>query len=183
MNRLSLAAGLAFAGIASSAQASVLTIGGGYAKSCYEAADDQMIARKGLDACNRALSEEALAPRDRVATHVNRGIVFLRRGSLAEADADFDAALTLDPRQAEAWLNKAILDVRYRNSADALPLVQKALENGTRQPALAYFVRGVANEDSGNIAAAYQDLQRARKLDPKWAEPEIELRRYQVRQP
>ena len=64
-----------------------------------------------------------------------------------------------------------------------LPMVEKALENGTRMPALAYFVRGVANEDSGNIAAAYHDLQRARQLDPNWSEPEIELRRYQVRRP
>ena len=38
---------------------------------------------------------------------------------------------------------------------------QKALELKTRRPALAYFVRAMAYEDSGNLRAAYNDLQRA----------------------
>jgi tetratricopeptide (TPR) repeat protein len=113
---------------------------------------------------------------------VNRGILMLRRANLERADADFDAALKLNPQEAEAYLNKAILNARFRKSADALPYVTKALENGTRQPAIAYFVRAMANEDSGKIGAAYQDFQRARTLAPKWAEPAMELQRFQVRQ-
>ena len=62
-----------------------------------------------MDHCNRALTEEALTPEDRVATYVNRGILHLSAGDVAEADADFDRALALDPDQPDAWLNKAIL--------------------------------------------------------------------------
>lgn len=164
-----------------SAAASVITVGGGYAGACYEAADAQDATAESLVACDRALSEEALTAGDRVATHVNRGILRLRRGSLAEADGDFDKALAMDPTQAEAWLNKAILTARYRDSRNALPFVAKALENGTRRPEVAYFVRAMANEDSGNIAAAYRDLQKARSLAPKWREPAAELARFQVR--
>lgn len=181
MNRLSLVAGLIFAGVSLPAAASVMTLGGGYAQSCYEAADARSGTAVALDACNRALAEEALTQQDRVASYVNRGIVQLRRGSLDAADADFDAALALNPNEAEAWLNKAILKTRYNRSNEALPLVAKAFENHTRRPALAYFVRGVANEDSGNISAAYHDLKMAQTLDPKWSEPTIELQRYQVR--
>jgi tetratricopeptide (TPR) repeat protein len=183
MKRLSLVLGLATAGVAAGASASVLTVGGGYARSCFEAADSKGVPRNSIENCNRALTEEALSDGDRVASHVNRGILLLRQSRLAEADSDFDAALAMDAGQAEAWLNKAILKVRYERSSDALPLVAKALENHTRRPALAYFVRGVANEDTGNISAAYHDLQLARSLDPKWDEPAIELRRYQVRRP
>jgi tetratricopeptide (TPR) repeat protein len=174
---------LALASVPFAANASVLTVGGAYAYSCYEAADGNGATIASLEACNHALGEEALTAQDRAATHVNRGILLLRRANLDRANADFDAALKLNPNEAEAWLNKAILNARYGKSRDALPYVAKALENGTRKPAIAYFVRAMANEDSGKIAAAYQDLQRAKALDPEWAEPSIELQRFQVRRP
>lgn len=174
---------VALASVPFAAHASVLTVGGAYAYSCYQAADGDGATTASLDACSRALTEEALTPQDRAATHVNRGILLLRRANLNQADADFDAALRLNPQEPEAWLNKAILNARYRKSADAMPYVAKALENGTHRPAIAYFVRAMANEDSGKIGAAYQDFQRARTLDPKWAEPALELQRFQVRRP
>ena len=168
--------------LAGPAGAAVMTVGGGYARSCYEAADSQDARYQAFQLCSRALTEEALSRDDRVATLVNRGILHLRRSELREANADFDAALALDQTEAEAWLNKAIVHARFGNSVDALPLVQKALELKTHRPALAYFVRAMAYEDSGNIPAAYRDLQRARSLEPRWAEPAIELKRFKVRQ-
>ena len=168
--------------VATSSQASVVTIGGGFAASCYQSAKVQDARARALDECNLALSQEALTHDDRVATFVNRGILHLRRKNLTAATADFDSALRLNPRQPEAWLNKAVQQVRFGKGADAMPLVTKALEYRTSKPALAYFVRAVAYEDSGNIAAAYRDLQRARQLEPDWQEPVIELRRFKVRQ-
>lgn len=182
MPNLSLFAAVATISLAVPAGAAVITIGGGYAQSCYLAAGAQDSRQQSMQACDRALTEEALSPDDRVATLVNRGILHLRRAHLDQATADFDAALTLNPNEPEAWLNKAILKVRYGNSADALPLVEKALALNTRRPALAYFVRAVAYEDCGNIAAAYRDLQRARALEPGWKEPVTELKRFKVRQ-
>ena len=174
---------IAVVAIPSAAAASVLTVGGGYAEACYEAAEAQQTTQRSLDICDLALAEEALTQGDRVATFVNRGIIRLRRANLTDAEADFDAALALDAREPEAWLNKAILYARYRDSRDALPFVAKALENGTRHPEVAYFVRAMANEDSGNVAGAYQDFQRARRLAPQWSEPATELARFQVRRP
>ena len=182
MRNLSLLAATVVAVAATSSQASVFTIGSGFAESCYSSAERQDARQASIDECNRALTEEALMTEDRVATFVNRGILHLRRANLAAANADFDSALRLNPRNPEAWLNKAILLVRHGNGADALPLVTKALEYQTRKQALAYFVRAIAYEDSGNAAAAYRDLQRARDLAPEWQEPVIELRRFKVRQ-
>lgn len=167
---------------ATAAPGAIITIGGGFAASCYEVADAQDGSRDALDTCDNALTSEALTPRDRMATLVNRGIVHLRRAELVEAEADFDAALAIDATEAEVWLNKAILKARFGKSVEAMPLVQKAIDLNTKRPALAYFVRAMAFEDAGNVAAAYSDLQRARKLDPRWAEPRIELKRFQVRQ-
>jgi tetratricopeptide (TPR) repeat protein len=180
--RLSPLAVVAAIIVAGPAAASVQTMGGGYAKSCYAAAESHFVSKQGIDDCNLALAEEALPVQDRVATLVNRGILYLRRHDVARADADFDAALEIDPNQAEAWLNKAIARARFGKSTDALPMLNKAFEHGTRKPAVAYFVRAMAYEERGNYPAAYRDLQRAHQLDPNWAEPTIELKRYKVRQ-
>jgi tetratricopeptide (TPR) repeat protein len=173
-------AAVAFA--AGPAAASVQTMGGGYAKSCYTAAESHFVSKQGIEDCNLALAQEALPVQDRVATLVNRGILYLRRRDVTRADADFDAALRIDPNQAEAWLDKAIVRAQFGKSSDALPHVTKALQAGTRKPALAYFVRAMIYEDSGNLRAAYADLQRAHQLDPNWSEPTIELKRFKVRQ-
>ena len=93
----------------------------------------------------------------------------------------FEARFTLDPNQAEAWLNKAVLQLRTGKAVDALPMVQRAIDLKTRRPALAYFVRAMAHEQGGNIRAAYEDLKRAQALEPGWKDPQIELRRFQVR--
>lgn len=167
MKKLSLTL-LALAAIPGSAAASSMSFGSSLAQSCYLAAEDRDIGRDAMDACDRALSEEALTTRDRVSTHVNRGIVHLNRSNLRAANADFDAALALDPREPEAWLNKAISYVRIGQTADALPMVQKAIDLKTRRPAIAYYVRALVLEDSGNIAAAYRDLMLAQSLEPKF---------------
>lgn len=168
------------ASIAVPAAGQVVTLGAGYAESCYFAAESQDTSRQAMSACNKALTEQAITPEDRVATYVNRGILYLRRANVDEANADFDRALKLDPGQAEAWLNKAVVHARFGRPVDALPLVAKALELNTRRPALAYFVRAMGREDSGNISGAYYDLKKAQQLEPGWKEPEIELRRFQV---
>lgn len=180
MSKLSPLAMVALAALPASAAASVITMGSGYAESCYHAADARDASRQAMDACDKALTEQAITEEDRVATYVNRGILFMIRRKVDEANSDFDAALALNPNEPEAWLNKAVVHARFGKPVDAMPLVQKALDLNTRRPALAYFVRAMALEDSGNIAAAYHDLKRAEQLEPKWSEPKIELRRFRV---
>ena len=59
--------------------------------------------------------------------------------------------------------------IRQGQSVAAMPLLERALELKTSKPALAYYMRAIAYEDSGNVKAAYDDLIRARDLDPSWA--------------
>lgn len=182
MNRLSLVTVLALAGTAVAAQASVVVVGGGLAQSCYNAAESRDTSIQAMNDCDRALTEEVLVPSDRVATHVNRGILYFARANVAAATADFDRALQLDPTEPDAWLNKAVLTVQHGRGVDALPMIEKALTLKTRRPALAYYVRGIVEEQRGNIRAAYNDYRRAQALEPKWKEPAIELARFEVRQ-
>ena len=182
MNRPSLAITLLLAGTATAAQASILVVGGNMARSCYLAAESKNIGRDALQTCSRALSDEPLTQEDRVATYVNRGIIYFRKAALPQATADFDRALALDPTEPDAWLNKAVMLVQYGRSAEAMPMVEKAIDLKTRRPAVAYYIRALIHEDRGNLRAAYHDLQRAKALEPKWQQPAIDLARYQVRQ-
>lgn len=159
----------------------VTVIGSSSARLCFEAADSPLTPRlRDIEYCDTAFSEEALSHHDTVATHVNRGILKLRRGNVDDAIADFDRAMALDPDQPEAYLNKGAALIRLENPAEALGLFTAALEYRTTRPAIAHFGRAIANEELGNVRAAYQDYQRASELDPDWQDPRTELRRFRV---
>jgi tetratricopeptide (TPR) repeat protein len=161
--------------------AAVTVIGNTSARMCYEAADSPaMPSAREVRYCDAAFSEEALSQHDTVATHVNRGILRLRRGHADLAIADFDTAIRLDSRQPEAYLNKGAALIRLNNAAEALRLFTVALEHNTRRPAIAHFGRAIANEELGNVRAAYMDYRRASELDPDWSDPQTELRRFRV---
>jgi len=168
--------------VAAPAGAAVTVLGSSNARMCYEAADtDAPPIRTSLEACDTALNGEAASTFDIVATHVNRGILRSRLGDLEGAMTDFDAALAIDPNQPEAYLNKGVALIRKDNPDAALPLFTIALEKKTRRPALAYYGRGIAHEELGNIKSAYADYKRAVAEAPNWKEPKRDLARFVVR--
>lgn len=166
---------------AAPAAAAVTVLGNSSARMCYEAAEADG-QRSGIEYCDKALNDEALNWDDQVATHVNRGILRFRRGATEAALADFDSAIRLNPEQPEAYLNKGVVLLGQPDGADdAIPLFTMALQNRTKKPALAYYGRGAANEEIGNIPAAYYDYKRANAADPDWEEPALELTRFVVK--
>jgi tetratricopeptide (TPR) repeat protein len=180
MNRKYLLAAIV-AAAAAPASAAVFVVGNTDARMCYEAADSPIApAVRDIRRCDEALLHENLSGYETVATHVNRGILKLRRGLTDDAVADFDRAITLDPDQPEAYLNKGAALIRRQNPAEALQLFTVALEHNTSRPAIAHYGRAVANEALGNLPAAYRDYQMASQLDPNWAEPRTELARFRV---
>ena len=161
--------------------AGVTVVGTSAARACYEAADSPLMpGARQIDRCDEALRSERLTQYEVVATHVNRGILRLRRGLAAEAIADFDAAIALDPAQPEAYLNKGAALIRQNDPQGALPLFTVALERNTRRPAIAHYGRAIAHEALGNVRQAYFDYRRASELDPDWNEPRTELQRFRV---
>lgn len=163
------------------ASAGVIVIGSNSARLCFEAADSAgRPSPRDLDLCNEAVNEAGLSRHDVVASYVNRGIVKLRRGLVADSIQDFDRAMALDPNQAEAYLNKGAALVQQEDMSGALPLFTVALERNTARPAIAHFGRAIANETLGNVAAAYRDYQMASQLDPDWTAPRTELQRFRV---
>ena len=159
----------------------VQVIGSSAARMCYEAADSQGIpSSDALARCDTALSEEALAPHDEVATYVNRGILKLRLGRIDDASTDFASAIQRDPNEPEAYLNQGMAALRQNDGAQALALFDTALAKKTRRPALAYYGRAVAQEMAGRLREAYRDYRQASLLEPKWRDPKVELARFTV---
>src|SRR6185295_19732105 len=100
MANLKLLMGAALAVCAVPASASVMVVGSSDARLCYEAADSALSpAARDIRRCDDALLHDTLSQYEMVATHVNRGILRLRRGLVDEAVADFDEAMRLDPEQ------------------------------------------------------------------------------------
>ncbi len=168
-------------GLAAPASASVIVIGNSWAALCYRAADrDSRPRLEDFTNCDVALDTEGLTRHDTVSTHINRGILRLRRGNVSEAIADFDTAIAMDPSEPEAYLNKAAAMIRQDDAEQALGLFTMAIERNTRRPDLAHYGRGIANETLGHVEQAYADYRRASELRPNWDEPRAELRRFRV---
>jgi tetratricopeptide (TPR) repeat protein len=156
-------------------------IGGGAARSCFEAAERPGTPRADeIARCDEALAEGSLGRRDLAATRVNRGILLLRRGRIDDAVADFDAAMALLPDEPEVYLNRGSAFLRRAIPDEAITMFTAALDRNTRRPELAYYGRALAQEARGNLRAAYHDYRRASELAPHWRDPQIELRRFRV---
>lgn len=179
MKRFALIASLAVLSATEAATAAVTVIGSSSARLCYEAARASRTA--GMAYCDAAFKDEALDPHNEVATYVNRGILRAIGGDLTAAVRDYDAAIALDANEPEAWLNKAMLYLKTGNAAGALGLFDAAVAKRTQEPAMAFYGRGVAHEQVGNLRAAYADFKRASALVPDWEAPKVELSRFQVR--
>jgi len=176
-----IAIGILLAAGAAPAAASVMVIGSSDARLCFEAADSPLMPQtRDMQRCNDALHAGALSTYETVATHVNRGILRLRRGLIDEAIADFDEAMAIDPNQPEAYLNKGAALIQRQNPSEATQMFTVALEHNTQRPAVAHYGRAVANEQLGNVREAYADYRAASELAPNWAAPRQDLQRFRV---
>ena len=159
----------------------ITAIGSSDAEACYEAARDQRRSPADLVICDQALGGVLALP-DAVATHVNRGIIHALRADYAQALKDYDAAISLNPGQAEAFLNKGLLLIRVPNQErEALEAIDRAIAMKTAHPALAHFARAIAHEGLGDLDAAYRDYRQAAILAPNWLLPAQELRRFRTK--
>jgi tetratricopeptide (TPR) repeat protein len=167
---------------AAPAGAAVSVIGNSSARMCYEAAEARSSPSLGqVRICDEALQQDSLSHDDMVATYVNRGILKARLGNVDAAIQDYDAALSRNPDEPEAYLNKGFALLHLPEAANqARPMFDTAIEKKTRRPELAYYGRAVANEMAGEVRAAYNDYRQASRLDPKWREPQVELARFRV---
>jgi tetratricopeptide (TPR) repeat protein len=181
---LLLAAGVFAASLtllAGSAQAGILVLGSSDAAVCSNAAISARGGSDGMRACDQALKVDALSPRDRAATYVNRGILRMRGRGIDRAVEDFNSALRLNPNLGEALVNRGAARIGQRRYREALKDLEQGTAMGSAEPEKAWYNRGLAEEGLGDVRAAYRSYMRAAELRPDWEPPKRELARFTVR--
>ena len=111
------------------------------------------------------LVDAEMTDADRPEAHLNLGLVDMRRGQGAEAEAEYQTALRLDPAFVPALVNLADLD-RARGADDAgADLLRKAV---ALEPdnADAHHSLGLALVRQKNYAGALAELRKASELAP-----------------
>jgi tetratricopeptide (TPR) repeat protein len=166
--------------VAAPGSASVIVLGKSMATGCSKAALAGAQDRKALDTCNRALAEEALHGRNLAGTLVNRGVIYMRRGDLRSAMADFQDAVEQDPQLGEAWVNRGSVHIVEGRFQEGLNDTEHGLKLGLAEPERGYFNRGMAREWLEDEKGAYLDYRKAAELAPKWKLPREQLARFTV---
>jgi tetratricopeptide (TPR) repeat protein len=161
-------------------QAASLVLGGGDAEACYRAAKRGAADRISLTVCGRALENDPLSPQDRASTYINRGVILVSRKAYAEAIADFDHALHLQPKSGEALLNRGAARLGLSQWREAIADLDRGIELGASEPEKGWFDKGIAHEALGDLKSAYADYNKAAEINPAWALPREELKRFHV---
>jgi Flp pilus assembly protein TadD len=90
-----------------------------------------------------------------------------------DAQAEYEKCISLDPKMTEAYLNLGILLVE-KNPSQAVSPLRKAVELLPSQSRPRYLL-GLAEQQSGDLAAAAESFEGASRLDPKDLESLIHL--------
>lgn len=169
------------------AWADVTVIGNGLAAACSTAARGAAAkAPARADAereCTLALDGEALTPHEAAATYVNRGVLRLTDGDTQAARGDFDQALRIEPRLAEAIVDRGAALIAGGHDAEGAAEITRGLALNPTEPEKAYYNRAVAEERLGDVKSAYFDYRKAADLRPGWPLPKTELARFRVSSP
>ncbi len=172
---------LVSAALTAPAQAQVLVLGESPAARCYEHAAAGRTDRGALADCDRALETVSVQRHDRAATHINRGVILMRRGNSEAALADYDSAEQSGlSDQAALALNRSSALIRLSRFSEAVEQTELVIGLGDRNLAEAWFNRGVAMEFMGEIETAYRSYRRALDLRPDWSLPAQEMARFTV---
>jgi len=142
-------------------------------------------ARKDIDARNYQAAidplQKFLAEKDDFAyAHFQLGYAYTALGRGKEARPEYEKALQLDPKMAEAALNLGILLLNEEPAAAIAPL-QRAVELLPAQSRPRTLL-GLAYEKNGNLKDAASAYEGALALDPKDGETSLHLAQLYFRQ-
>ena len=170
----------------------IQVFGGGWGETCWRAAlastfihmdsarEEALWKADSINACDEALSNGALDRRDMASTYVNRGILEMSREKYDVAEKNFDSALTLLPKLAEAHVDMGSTLINMKKYDEGVKETELGLQLGSKEPQRGWYNLGIAYERLGNIQKAYESYRQASVLDPKWQEPKDELARFTV---
>jgi tetratricopeptide (TPR) repeat protein len=166
--------------VTATASAQVVVQNGGAARDCYVSTKMNNPGRIGaINTCREALTE-FLPVKDMAATHVNLGVLLMRKGDYPGAQTQYAKAIEMRPNLAEAHINHAASLIYTADYQAAIASIDKAIAIGTEKMPEALYNRAVANDRLENYKGAYKDLKQALVLRPDWEPALALLSGYQV---
>lgn len=178
---ISLGIVLALTG-ATPAFGAVTVFGGGIARDCYEAVEFETLPNlDAVNLCTLALEQEQLTRRNRAATFVNRGILYMRRGDNGNALEDYERSLQLLPDLLEAKVNLGAALYGLQRYDEAMTALNDGVGAENRDArATAYYNRALVHERRGDVQAAYDDFRQALAIVPEFEQAAKQLTRFTV---
>ncbi len=163
---------------------SMSVIGGdSRAQDCYRSAgiasQIHYATRNEVEDCTYALEFGALSQRDRAATLVNRGIIYMALEEYERAIKDYTAAKKLSPNFGEIYINVGNVFFLGKLYDKAIEEYTAALERSTTRRHIAYFNRAMAYEKLGDFTSAETDYKAVMELMPDWSLPQARLEKLQ----
>ena len=148
------------------------------AEQCFRSAQVGMDLKFGLEHCNTAMRDPLTIYRAQ--TVVNRGIIRYDMGDLNGALNDFTNALDFNPSLGDAYLNQALVLVAQKRGPEAMAAINQGIALGAANLQIAYYARGVVEDDAGHYAQAYRDYRQALRIKPGYKLAEQEIARFKV---
>lgn len=161
-------------------QPQTIILGHGHAADCSRLALRGKFDQAALGVCTLAIEQDNLRRQDAAKTHVNRGVIHMRRGSLDKAAKDFDGAERLMPDLGEIFVNRGAVLMKQSRWEEAIAQFDQGIALRPDELEKAYFNRGLAREQVDDLNGAYADLKMAASLKPDWPAPRTEMERYTV---
>jgi lipoprotein NlpI len=128
--------------------------------------DGRASAQDRVAACSAVLGGAPLAPAAEAMAHVNRAWAYSVEGRMAEARADYDIAVTLNPGSYVIYNERGLFNLRVGQFDAALSDYDAALKLAP-QTAYSLYGRGLTLLRQGQTASGQDDLEAARRLDSK----------------
>ncbi len=160
---------------------SIITFGNTDAELCYSAAETAGVSAGSLDHCDAALKDRTLFKKNRIATLVNRGILFNHRRDYTAAIADFEAALALDPEASAAYVNRGNAYFSTQRFDLAIDDYSTSLQMNPQNPYIAHYNRGLVYETKREGKLAFADFVRATELRPGWEPALTRVQQYRAK--
>ncbi len=168
LSRLFLATFFSF-GFTATASAQMVIQGSGAARDCYMKVKTGDPGKAStIRFCEDALTEMTLPHRDEAATHVNIGVLYMRKGDYSLAQASYSRAIEMRPKLSEAYINHGASLIYTGDYSEALAALNTAIDLNTKKMPEALFNRAMAYDRMENYKSAYKDLKQALVLKPEW---------------
>lgn len=134
---------------------------------------------QGRHAKATALMQQALKTQDKPEFRTALGLSLVGDGQSARGQAELEAAYKKDPKQIHAAITLVQLYLRGNQAGKAVPVAQHLVKNYP-DSAPYHDLLGMAQGQSGNIAAARSAFEKAIVLDGKLVQPKLNLVRLEI---